>query len=272
MPAKAFSVLSWNVEHFKNAPDRVAEVVKLIAAAKPDVFALYEVEGKDVFDELSARMPGYQFHITEGPQVQEILIGVRGGLSAFFTQKLEFKAGTTHMRPGALLTLTVDQEVYPILFLHLASGPDPRGWGLRDDMLERALDFRKTLQKAAKPEKQVNYLFLGDLNTMGLNYYLKKYNLPATVELDKADRHAKRRNMRRLTKNAPHTWSNGSGSTYPDSDLDHVIAADHLVFKSFSGVDVDVLGWAKETTTLAKDKWIRRYSDHTPLYFEVMKP
>jgi exonuclease III len=268
---KAFSCLSWNVEHFKNANSRVEDVVTLIASTAPDVFALYEVEGKEVFAELSTRMPGYQFHITEGPQVQEILIGVRGGVSAFFTQKVEFKAGATHMRPGALLTLTVDGEVYPILFLHLASGPDPRGWGLRDDMLERALDFRKVLQKSAKPDHKVNYLFLGDLNTMGLKYYLKKYDLPATVELDKADRHAKRRNMRRLTKNAPHTWSNGSSSSYPDSDLDHVIAADHLVFTSFSGEDVDVLGWAKQATPAMKDDWILRYSDHCPLYFEVQK-
>ena len=270
--AKAFSILSWNVEHFKNAPSRVSDVVDLIASLKPDVFALYEVEGKEVFGELSAKMPTYQFHITEGPQVQEILIGVRGGLSAFFTQKLEFKSGANYMRPGALLSLTVGGEIYPLLFLHLASGPNPRGWGLRDDMLERALDFRKTLQESAPPGKQVNYIFLGDLNTMGLKYYLKKYNLPATVELDKADRHAKRRKMRRLTKNAPATWSNGSNSSIPPSDLDHVVAADHLTFKSFSGADIDVLGWAKEPTPAAQDDWISHFSDHTPLYLEVQKP
>ena len=46
---KAFSLASWNVEHFKNAPARVADVVALLASLKPDVFALYEVEGKEVF-------------------------------------------------------------------------------------------------------------------------------------------------------------------------------------------------------------------------------
>ena len=150
---KAFSVASWNVEHFKNAPSRVGDVIALLASLDPDVFALYEVEGKDVFGELVARMPGYQFHITEGPQVQEILVGVRSGFTAFFTQKIEFKSGNSAMRPGALLTLTVAGQSYPILFLHLSSGPDPRGWGLRDDMLERALEFRRTLQASAAPGK-----------------------------------------------------------------------------------------------------------------------
>jgi exonuclease III len=269
--AKAFSVLSWNVEHFKKEPARIRDVINLIADTKPDVFALYEVEGSEVFGELSSSMPAYQFHITEGPQVQEILVGVKGGISAFFTQKLEFRSGTTSMRPGALLTVTVDGKNYPILFLHLASGPDPRGWGLRDDMLERALDFRKVLQKASPDSSPVNYIFLGDLNTMGLQYFLKKYNIAASVELEKMDKLAKRAGMRRLTKNAPATWSNGSKSSIPDSDLDHVVAADHLRFKLFSNADVDVRGWAKEATSSAKDVWIKRFSDHSPLYFEVRK-
>ena len=60
---KAFSLASWNVEHFKNAPTRVADVIALLASLDPDVFALYEVEGKDVFGELVTQMPDYQFHI-----------------------------------------------------------------------------------------------------------------------------------------------------------------------------------------------------------------
>lgn len=98
--AKAFSVLSWNIEHFKNSPARVTEVVQLLAQINPDVFAIYEVEGREVDADLVAKMPGYQFHITEGPQVQEILVGVRGGMTAFFTQKIEFRSGASAMRPG----------------------------------------------------------------------------------------------------------------------------------------------------------------------------
>ncbi|MGH7943730.1 MAG: endonuclease/exonuclease/phosphatase family protein [Opitutaceae bacterium] len=269
---KAFSVASWNVEHFKNVLSRVDDVVALLANLKPDVFSLYEVEGKDVFGELVNRMPGYQFHITEGPQVQEILVGVRSGLTAFFTQKIEFRSGASAMRPGSLLTVTTAGESYPILFLHLASGPDPRGWGLRDDMLERALDFRKTLQKgAADPAKPVNYLFLGDLNTMGMEYLFKAHNILADVELKKIEAIAKKQKMRTLTKNKPHTWSNGSLSRLKPSNLDHVVAAAHLQFKQFNGADVRVLGWPEEPTPAAQDEWIKRFSDHGILYFEVQR-
>ena len=269
---KAFSLASWNVEHFKNAPARVADVIALLASLNPDVFALYEVEGKDVFDALVTQMPGYQFHITEGPQVQEILIGVRSGLTAFFTQKIEFKSGASFMRPGALLTLIIAGETYPILFLHLSSGPDPRGWGLRDDMLERALEFRRTLQKsAADPAKPVNYFFLGDLNTMGMEYFFKAHNILADVELKKVEAIAKKRKMRMLTKSRPNTWSNGSASTFKPSNLDHVVAADHLKFKQFDSADVRVLGWPEEPTPAAQDAWIKRFSDHGILFFEVQR-
>ena len=36
----------------------------------------------------------------------------------------------------------------PLLFLHLASGTNPRGMGLRDEMLESAFKFRRKLDKA----------------------------------------------------------------------------------------------------------------------------
>jgi hypothetical protein len=136
-------------------------------AQQPDVFGLYEVEGATIFGELVAQMPGYTFQITEGQQTQEILIGVRKGLTAFITQKTEFRSGTTHMRPGQLVTVVKNGVNYSLLFLHLASGPDPRGMGLRDDMLLRAMEFRRDLDKAYGGPGQARYLFLGDLNTMG---------------------------------------------------------------------------------------------------------
>ena len=70
---KAFSLASWNVEHFKGKKSRVKRVVKFLKDADPDVFALLEVEGKDVFSDLVSKMPNYRFHITEGRQTQEVL-------------------------------------------------------------------------------------------------------------------------------------------------------------------------------------------------------
>ena len=267
--SKAFSLASWNVEHFKNAGARVADVVAFLSTVKPDVFGLYEVEGKDVFDELTRQMPGYQFHITEGQQVQEILVGVKAGLTAFFTQKTEFRAGMPTLRPGALLTVSLAGANYPILFLHTKSGPEPIGWGIRDDMLERAIAFREVLESPASP--RANYLFLGDLNTMGLKYLIKEHSLKPEVELDKLDRLAAKAKMRRLQKDEPFSWWNGPQSRMPKSNLDHVVAADHLQFKMFGAAEIKVLGWPKEPTPAAQGAWIKKYSDHGLLYFEVQR-
>jgi endonuclease/exonuclease/phosphatase family metal-dependent hydrolase len=272
--AKAFSIASWNVEHFKNDASRIDRVVAFLAAQDPDLLALYEVEGKEIFASVTAKFPGYTFHITDGEETQEILVGVRASISAFFTQKLEFKSGTTSMRPGLLATLTVAEASYCVLFLHLASNNDPRGFGLRDDMAVRAIKFRKTLDSAA--HGKANYLFLGDLNTMGLDYPYQK-DIDVATELKKWDAQASRYyDMRRLVKTRDASWSNGSGSSIPDSNLDHVYASNHLKFKMFSRSDgtqaeVDVRGWANQTTAAAKDQWIKDFSDHSLLYLEVQQ-
>jgi hypothetical protein len=75
--------------------------------------------------------------------------------------------------------------------------------------------------------------------------------------------------MRLLAKDEPATWWNG-GTSLPPSNLDQVVAADHLLFKTFKGAEVTVLGWPKEppANQLA---WIDDYSDHGCLYLEVQK-
>ena len=270
--AKAFSIASWNIEHFKGDLSRTDRVVDLLKNQNPDVIGLYEVEGSKVFSALSSKFPGYTFQITEGPQTQEILVGFKSSLSVFIIQKLAFKAGTTHMRPGLLATITIADKPYSILFLHLASSDEPRGFGLRDEMAIRAIKFRKTLNNATGG--MANYIFLGDLNSMGLDYPYQK-DIDAATELKRWDNRASiYYDMRRLTKTYDVTFSNGSGSAIPDSNLDHVYASKHLTFREFNRPDgtkaeVDVRGWVDKTTQSAKDQWIADYSDHSLLYLEV---
>ena len=64
---------------------------------------------------------------------------------------------------------------------------------------------------------------------------------------------------------------NGKDKYAPGSNLDHVVAANHLQFKSFNGAEVSVRGWAEETDVAKQKKWIKKYSDHNLLYFEVQK-
>ncbi len=272
---KILSVASWNVEHFKSDPERIGRVIAFLAQQDPDVFGLYEVEGADVYPALVRLMPGYTFQITEGPQTQEILVGVRRGLTAFITQRVEFKSGTTHMRPGQLVTVSKNDRNYVLLFLHLASGIDPRGMGLRDDMIERAIDFKKTLDAREGGAGKARYVFLGDLNIMGMKYAFDR-SIPADTELKRWDDLIRRRGMVRLPKTAEASWSNGSKSPIPPSNLDHVIATTNLKFRSFrtpggGSATVSVRGWTSEPDAAAADAWIARYSDHALLYLEIVE-
>jgi hypothetical protein len=274
--AKAFSVVSWNVEHFgatdkgKSKPRKpVRPIIDYLADQHADVIGVYEVVGKVVFTDITDAMPDYQFFITEGPETQEILVGAKKSLTAFFTQKVVFKSGQATLRPGALLTVKVDGTPYSLLFLHLKSLTVPKGFGLRDDMTERALKFRKTLDKAAGGD--ANYMFLGDLNTMGMNLTFNPKDVTGPEEISRLSARAGRKAMTLLNKTEPATWWPGSSSSLPPSNLDHVVAAKHLAFKSFAGNQIDVRGWPGEPTPAKKDAWTKKFSDHALLYFEVQK-
>ena len=272
--AKAFSVLSWNVEHF-GATDKEKRkfkkdpkpIIKEIADRNADIIAIYEVRSDIVFRPLIEQMPRHHFFITEGPQLQEILVGVRNSIPTFATQKTEFKAGQSTLRPGMLVTPYIDGEYYPLLFLHVKSMPDPKGFGLRYDMTMRAFTFAKVLKKAAG-NKTPHYIFMGDLNTMGMNYFGSDKDIAGEREVKELEKAAKRRGMRLLDKTYDGTyWS----ARYGESNLDHVVAMDHIEFKTFGGKSVQVSGWPDKPSEREKAAWVEKYSDHALLYFEVQK-
>lgn len=286
---KAFSVLSWNIEHLRGKrPERLARIVNLLKSEDPDIFSLYEIEGKTIYQSLLSTLPDYSFHITEGSQTQEILIGVKHSLTAFFSQRVEFKSGNSRLRPGAMLSLKIDGIDYTLMFLHLKSLNSPIGLGIRDDQLSRAYKLKRKLDKIAPDNQRANFIVLGDFNTMGMNYRGKKYDIPASAELIKLDKDINYKSiaMRRLSKTTSNTWSNGSGSRYPPADLDHVLVSKHLNAKLWQNKlpvnevninftpgqsEVDIRGWVDEQTIAKQDEWIEQYSDHSYLFFEIDK-
>jgi hypothetical protein len=154
-----------------------------------------------------------------------------------------------------------------MLFLHTKSGNDPRGLGLRDDMLDRAIDFAPVLDRAAGG-KPANYIFLGDFNIMGMQYrYVRDRDIIAAQELQKLERGARRRKMKVLTKDEPNTW--WGGEAIEPSNLDFVVARDHLRFKTFNGAEVSVRGWPKISSEADRLRWVRELSDHGLLFFQV---
>lgn len=269
--AKILSFLSWNVENFHHDETRVDRVVDVVAAKNPDVFALYEVKGKPVFDAMTAKMPGYTISVTESPSVPEILVGVRGSLGGFVTQKNELDAGVPTLRPGALVTITVDGERYSFLFLHLKSFDAPRDWGLRDDMFQHVANLKRTLDKRPPENEPAHFVAIGDINTMGLSpAYNDETDFDGTKELEFVDARmaAPVNGMRRLTKTHDETWWNGKESPGP-SALDHAYASEHLAFRKFGGKELEVSGWVDEPTDAERKQWIGQFSDHCLLFGEI---
>mgnify|MGYP000346620994 CR=1 FL=1 len=69
-----FSVLSWNIEHFKGGAARLKKVASHIRKQKPDVFALLEI----ALGPLTG-MTKDQLGITAGASLHEIAHAVAGG-------------------------------------------------------------------------------------------------------------------------------------------------------------------------------------------------
>ena len=276
--AKAFSVASWNVEHLgdEGPPERMANVVGFLQDQDADVIAIYEVEGKNVWRQLMDGLPGYSWFITEGANTQEILLGAASGVTAFVTQKVEFSARDAYMRPGALMSVRHEGHDYTLLFLHLASMSDPRGFGLRQDMVDRAFKFKTSVVDAIAPAEP-NFVFLGDLNSMGLDYVFGQPGGPgspllrdraaAEHEIERLAYEGGKAGMRRLEKTHDVTWR----SLAMESNLDHVVAADHLQFRQFGAADVSVRGWPTLATEQEQRDWITGFSDHALLFFEVQE-
>jgi hypothetical protein len=297
--AVAFSVAAWNVEHFgkskrscgsdgkkESVGKRIERIIQVLKAQDADIIAIFEVCSSVIFQPLVEAMSNYQFYITEGPQLQEILVGIKQGISAFVTQKIEFKSGQTSLRPGVLVTVYHDRQYYPLLFLHLKSLTDAKGFGLRNDMIDRACAFSKKLVDQARKNMKtknnlnelpprdaippVNYMFMGDLNTMGLDFNSDgRFEVSATREIDELRKRAEASKMRLLSKTGNATWNNGSASQFSPADLDHVVVADHLEFSRFGGKEVLLRGWPECRSSAEIDNWIDDYSDHALLYFEV---
>lgn len=274
-----FSVLSWNVEHFKGGATRLKKVVKHIEDQDPDVFALFEVEKFDVQALMEDKFPTYDFNITDGPQSMEILVGRRQGVfqQAVFSQKREFKAFNPRLRPGALLSVKKDGEFFSLLFLHTDSGTEAPDFGNRQEMFEKINKMRKRLDDLASDNKG-RFIVLGDLNTMGLFYPTRRKTdriVTGAEEIEALGKASAKVKMSMLTKDFPNTFNNGkTGSKQLISDLDHVLASDEIPLKALgtlgNGDDffVSVRGW-QQLSGSARNKFINDISDHCSLYIEV---
>lgn len=264
-----FSFASWNVQNFFGEPERIDRCVESLRRADPDVFALFEVKGAQVYEALTRQMPEHSFFITEGEHWSDILVGLHRETDGFVTQRRQFKSGQPTLRPGALATLTLaDDRRVSLLFLHLKSFDKPRAWGLRDDMIHHVRNLKNTLDDQADDER-ANFIALGDLNTMGLNVTHLDHDLDGPRELARYETLLAYNHLRLLPKTAPHTWHQPDDPHAP-ADLDHAFASTNLRFRPFTDdAPIQVRGWPQLDAPDERDQWTETHSDHVMLYGEV---
>lgn len=269
----SFSVLSWNVEHFKGGEERLKRVAAHIRGQDPDVFGLFEVENVDVLALMQNEFGNYTFGITDGPENMEILVGWRTAKfsQAMFTQKREFKAFNPSLRPGALLTVTLNSTLSNLLFLHTDSGTDAPGFGNRAEMFDHVVKMKKAIDEAAD-DAGGRLIVLGDLNTMGMRYPTGSQaneRVDSELEIASIDRLVGKVAMHLLAKDEALTFNNLT----LQSNLDHVLASTDLEFTkqgevSGEPVFVAVRGW-NQLTGAKRTNFIENISDHSSLFVEV---
>jgi len=277
----AFSVCSWNVEFFGSrrpgeshtqVSNRIDDVFGLLARPdiQADIFAIYEVNGSQVFQKVIDAFPDYSWQITEGPGTQQILVGFR--IPAFVTQRVEFSRGFTGpLRPGVLVTVSHQEQVYPMLFLHLKAADAAIDFGVRSYQHDKVRSLRKSLDGAAA-SKRANFIVAGDLNNVGMDLTFSGRDISIDEEIARLRKMYESRydDLVLLRKSASATFWNGPGSSDPPSDIDHVVAASRIHMAALSnGEAVEVKGWPELGTDDEKATWIRRYSDHALLRFTV---
>lgn len=267
----ALRILSWNVEHFRNG-GKVGSVAEHIQSHDPDVFALYEVENLSVLELMKDHFPDYAFHITDGPETQEILVGFRnnGMYQPTFVQKREFKAYNPNLRPGACLTLRKSNAYLNLLFLHTDSGTDAAAFGNRAEMFDKVWKMKAAIDKMAKTG---HLIVTGDFNTMGLFFprpAKRNLAIAAEREIEVLGEAGDKASMVLLTKEHVATFNNGR----MESDLDHVLASSSLKVKDLGTradgekYQVAVSGW-QQLGGAKRDRFIGDVSDHCALVFEL---
>jgi hypothetical protein len=133
-------------------------------------------------------------------------------------------------------------------------------------MIGNEFNLKNAMVKVPESNGNAKFLFMGDLNTMGMNLtYLN--DVKESEEISRLMEQADARDMKLLQKDHPTTWTNGKGWY---SDLDHVVASTSINFKTWNGKQVKVLSWNQYTQGSPKfNEFVNRISDHCSIYCEI---
>ena len=269
--------LSWNVRHFRGDEARAQNVAELVTSLDPDVFALLEFKAKSVMRTLMFEsFPGYDFAVTDSKMGTEITVGWKRGRfqQTIWTQKREFLSGNVNLRPGGLLSVNEQGQVFNFLFLHTDSGTGREDYANRQEMFEKVWKLNDKLKEISTANRP-NLITLGDLNTMGHGT-----SLSGEDEIEELTTDAEEHGMKMLSKDANatwHQWGKGPrGNRRPlevsevdgamKSDLDHILVSEDLELElaGQDGQEVGVHGWNQLSGT-ERVRFLWDLSDHSAI-------
>ncbi len=281
-----FVFASWNVEAFRSDdPKRIEALFAWLAYGHPeqkpiDVFGIMEVESTNLLAIAALNFPQYDFHLTDGAQNKEIVIGVRRDAfdQVAFTQRREFKSGNAYMRPGSLVSLREKgaMNFTHLVFLHAPAMSDPDGFGARAVTFENLAKLKSTFDAGEQaylkdPEAEARIIALGDFNTAGLRFpSQRKGDIKVTSE-DEIAALEDVTDLKLQAKSVDETWIGGRGR----SDLDHVMTSGSVSLRTLGDREdgqpfvVSVRGWP-ELEGAKRKAFQETISDHALLIGEVL--
>ncbi|GJM15547.1 MAG: hypothetical protein DHS20C13_08740 [Thermodesulfobacteriota bacterium] len=219
----------------------------------------------------------YDFAVTDSKEGLEILVGWRRNTfsQVIWTQKRDFQNDILDLRPGGLLSVNFEGELYNLLFLHTDSGATSREYKIRKEMFSKVWKLKTALEKANEFSR-ANMITLGDLNTMG-----NGSSISGRSEIRRLNRAAKENGMRMLKKDQEvtwHQWSNGPKrnrrklkvsdlASAVRSNLDHVIVSEELKIETIDQDcnEIKVYGW-NQLNGIKLINFLWNISDHSALF------
>lgn len=280
-------VMFWNVENFGrnlegNEPDpeefskRVKQVAGHILDINPDLFGLSEIKDKVALRNLLMdKLTDYDFAVTDGAQGIELLASWKRNVfqQVLFTQRREFKAGRSKLRPGSLVSAKIDDNFFNFLFLHTDSGTKSTDYNNRQEMFEKIWSMKDVFD-AITEGGEAKFIVMGDLNTMGRQKFGSMPKISGTTEIADLADDAKANGMKLLTKTHNATWRKGPSRPNFQSNLDHAIATPNINFLELSNAtstnpaSVSVDGW-NHLDGDQRDDFTMNVSDHCSLFCEI---
>ena len=267
-------VLFWNVENFVGGKNRTEDVKKHILDFEPDIFCLCEIKDKVALRSLlMEELTDYDFGLTDGAQGIELLAGWKRGTfeQTLFTQRREFKASQSMLRPGSLLNAKVKNEWLSFLFLHTDSGRNIKDYQNRQEMFEKIWSMKEVLDVISDGVAS-KLVVMGDLNTMGRSKSGQFQGITADKEIEDLGHDANIAIMKLLPKSHDKTlaWGKNTNGDFKEADLDHVIKSNNVTLIDFENENgekypVQVSGWVDITDKTEMTEFIEEISDHCSL-------